>query len=90
MEQRAVVRFLTLKKPSAKCIRVESEKVDANEVLCLSAVKKWRRRLANAKITLKDDPRLGTPHKAISLNPGAPLSKKCYFFCVRSCARSFK
>jgi hypothetical protein len=61
MEQRAAVRFSTLKKLSARDITVELEGVYGHEALSLSAVKKRRKRFANGRITLKDDPRSGTP-----------------------------
>jgi hypothetical protein len=40
VEQRSVVRFLTLEKLSAKGIRAEFEGVYGYETFCLSAVKK--------------------------------------------------
>jgi hypothetical protein len=61
MELRAVVRFFTAKKLFARGIRAELEGVDGYEALCLSAVEKWRRRFANGRITLEDDPRSGRP-----------------------------
>jgi hypothetical protein len=61
MEQRAVVRFLTIQKLFAKGIRAELDGVYGHEVICLSAVKKWRKRLAIGRITLEDDPRSGRP-----------------------------
>jgi hypothetical protein len=56
IEQRAAVRFLTLKKVSAIDITVELEGVHGREALSLSAVKKWRKRFVNMMITLEDDP----------------------------------
>jgi hypothetical protein len=57
MEQRAIVRFFTLKKLSAKDIRAELEGVFGHEVLSLSAVKKWPKRFANGRNNLEADPR---------------------------------
>jgi hypothetical protein len=42
-EQRAIVRFLTLKKLSAKHITAELEGLYGHEALSLSVAKKWRK-----------------------------------------------
>jgi hypothetical protein len=72
MKQRAAVGFLALKKLSAKGIRTDLEGVYGHEALCLSAVKKRRKRFTNGIITLKYEPRSGRPHRAISLNLCTP------------------
>jgi hypothetical protein len=59
MAQRAVVRFLTLQKLSARDITAELEGVYGHEALSLPAVKKWRTRFVNGRITLEDDQRSG-------------------------------
>jgi hypothetical protein len=59
MDQFAVVRFLTLKCPSAEATRPELESVYDHEAFSLSVVKKWSKRFANARINLEDDPRSG-------------------------------
>jgi hypothetical protein len=41
-EQRAVVRFFTLKSLSLKDIHIELEPVQTDEALCLSTVSQWR------------------------------------------------
>jgi hypothetical protein len=57
MEQLAVVRVLTLKKLSAKNIIAELKGVYEYEALSLAAVKNWRKRSANQRMTLEDDTR---------------------------------
>jgi transposase len=61
MEQRTVVRFLTLKKLSAGDITIELEEVYGHEALSLSAVNNWCKRFMNKRITVKDEPRSGKP-----------------------------
>jgi hypothetical protein len=61
MEQCAVVQFLTLRKLSVMDIMVELNGVCGHEALSLSAVRKWRKRFVNGRITLEDDPRSGRP-----------------------------
>jgi hypothetical protein len=64
MEQRTVVRFLTLKKLSARDITAELEAVYGHEAISLSTVRKWRNRFVNGRITLEDDPRSGGPPRS--------------------------
>jgi hypothetical protein len=88
MEQRAVVRFLTLKKLSAKDITAELEGVDGHEALCLSAVRKWRKRLANGIITLEDDPRSVRPSQSdLSGSVHAHIEESPVILCKRVCQK---
>jgi hypothetical protein len=64
MEQPAVVRFLILKRLSARDITAELVGVYGHAALSLSAVKKWRKRFVNGRITLEDDPRSGRPPRS--------------------------
>jgi hypothetical protein len=59
MEQRAAIRFLTLKGLRDSAIAAELKLVCATEVLALARVKKWRKRLAEKGTSLYDDPRCG-------------------------------
>jgi transposase len=61
MEQRAVVRFFTLKGLSPRDIHAELQSVDGNVVLCLRAVYKWHDRFMQGKMELFDNPRAGRP-----------------------------
>jgi transposase len=61
MEQRAVIRFFTLKRLKAKEIRAELESVYGPEALALSTVKKWRKRFEEGRTDLIDDRRPGRP-----------------------------
>ena len=69
MEQRAVVRFFTLKRTKAKDIKTELDEVYGKEALSLSAVKKWRKRFADGRPSLDDDPRPGRPCRSDLANP---------------------
>jgi transposase len=60
-EQRAVIRFFTLKGLKAKEIRAELESVYGPEALALSMVKKWRKSFQEGKTDLIDDRRPGKP-----------------------------
>jgi hypothetical protein len=89
MEESAVIRFFQLKKLSPKDIRAELDDVYGHKTLSLSPVQKWRKRVANGRVNLEDGPKSGTPRKAISANPGEPLSRKLFLFHARACVRSF-
>jgi hypothetical protein len=54
MEQRAIGQFLILKKLSARDITADLEGLYRHEALSLSAMKKWRMRFVNGRITLED------------------------------------
>jgi hypothetical protein len=71
MDQRTVVRFLTLKTLSARDITAELEEVYGHEALSLSVVKKWCKRFVNGRITLEGDPWSGRP-------PRSDLLRICY------------
>jgi transposase len=57
MEQRAVIRFFTLKGLKARDIQAELKSVYGPEALALSTVKKWRKRFHEGRTDLIDDPR---------------------------------
>jgi transposase len=61
MEQRAVVRFVTLKSLSLKDIYTELESVYMDQALCLHTVYKWHERFMQGRTELFDDPRSGRP-----------------------------
>jgi hypothetical protein len=64
MQQHVIVQFLTLRKLSARGIKAEFDGAYGHEALSLSAVKKWRKRFVNGRITLKDTPRSGRPSRS--------------------------
>jgi hypothetical protein len=64
MGQSAVLRFLTLKKLSARDIRAKLDTMFSHRALCLSAMKKWHKRFVNVRITLEDNPRSGRPSRS--------------------------
>jgi histone-lysine N-methyltransferase SETMAR len=61
MEQRAVIRFLSLKGLKARDIQAELQSVYGPEACQLTAVKKWRTRFMQGRTDLFDDPRSGRP-----------------------------
>jgi hypothetical protein len=88
MEQRAVVRFLTLKKLSAKDVRTEFEAVYGHQAFSLSAVKKWRKHFANRSIPLGDDPMSGRPPESDLAEPVPVLLEETPFVsCKRMCRK---
>jgi hypothetical protein len=58
MEQRAVIRFLATKGLRASAM-AELKSVYDTEALALSTVEKWRKRFAERRTSLYDDPRCG-------------------------------
>jgi transposase len=61
MEQRIVVRFLTLKGLRAFALAAELNSIDETEALAPSTVEKWRKRFAERRVSLYDNPRCGRP-----------------------------
>jgi hypothetical protein len=59
MEQRVVLRFLTIKGLKAKKIKMEITSVYGDEALQISAVKKWRKHFMLGRTELGDDRRSG-------------------------------
>jgi hypothetical protein len=59
MEQRTIIRFLTLKDLRASAIAAELKSVYEREAFALSTVKKWRKHFAEGKTSLDDDLRCG-------------------------------
>ena len=57
MEQRAVIRFLTLKGLHAGAIVAELRCVYKEDALALATVKKWRKRFVEGRTSLCDNPR---------------------------------
>jgi transposase len=61
MEQRAVIRFLTVKGLRASAIAAELKSVYEIEALGISTVKKWHKRFAERRTSRDDDSRCGRP-----------------------------
>jgi histone-lysine N-methyltransferase SETMAR len=64
MEQRAVVRFLTLKWLNPQQIYSELESVYHEDALAMPTVYKWHARFRDGRTELSDDPRSGRPRKS--------------------------
>jgi transposase len=89
MEQRAVIRFFTLKGLKAKAIHAELESVYGGEALALPTVKKWRKRFQEGRRDLFDDPRSGRPltcdldqaiHSVLEERPFTSCKVLCWHF----------
>jgi energy-converting hydrogenase A subunit M len=59
MEQRVVIRFLTLKGLKVKEIQAELESVSGTDACKFCLMKKWRLRFLQGRTTLFDDPKSG-------------------------------
>jgi transposase len=64
MEQRAVLRFLTLKGLNPQQIRSEFESVYHEDALALPTIDKWHARFRDVRAELSDDPTSGRPRKS--------------------------
>jgi histone-lysine N-methyltransferase SETMAR len=69
MEQRAVIRFLTLKGLKSSQILIELTNVYHEAALSLTAVKKWHYRFKDGRTTLDDNFRAGRPKKSDLAEP---------------------
>jgi hypothetical protein len=61
MEERVVIRFLTFKGLLASATAAELKSVYDTEVIALSTMMKWRKRFAEGRTSLYDDPRWRRP-----------------------------
>jgi transposase len=61
IEQRAVIRFFTLKGLKSSAIWTELQSVYGPQAFSISAVKKWQKRFREGRSDLFDDPRSGRP-----------------------------
>jgi transposase len=64
MEQRAVLRFLTVKGLNPQQIHSELESVYHEGVLALPTIYKWHARFRDRRTELSDDPRSGRPRRS--------------------------
>jgi transposase len=88
MEQRALIRFLTLKKLSARDVTAELEGVYGRELLSFSVVKKWCKQFANGRITLKGDPRpRRSPGSDLCEALRALINETPFLSCKRMCQK---
>jgi hypothetical protein len=88
MKQGAAVRFLILKRSSAKGVWADLEGVYGLEALCLSPVRKWRNGFANGRIALEDDPRSGRPpQNDLSESIRALIETSPFLLCKPMCQK---
>jgi hypothetical protein len=64
MEQRTVLRFLTLKALNHQQIHSELESVYHEDARALPMIYKWHARFRDGRTELSDDPRSGRPRKS--------------------------
>jgi hypothetical protein len=83
MEQRAVIRFFTLKGLKAKEIRAEPESVYGTEALTLSTLKKWGKRFHKGRTDLIDDRRPESRSHTILLRQFSQRLQNDHFCRVR-------
>jgi hypothetical protein len=83
MEQRAVIRFFTLKGLKAKEIRAGLESAYGPEALALSTVKKWRKCFQEGRTDLIDDRRPVTPDLAEAIQ--SMLAERPFLWCKVLC-----
>jgi hypothetical protein len=88
MEQRAVVRFLTLKELSTKDIITELEELYGYKALSLSAVKKRRKRFANRRISLEDNSESRKPAQSdLCESVRAFIEESLFITCKHTCQK---
>jgi transposase len=90
MEHRAVIRFLTLKGLPARTIAAELEEIYQADVLALSTVKKWRKRFAEGRTSLCDDPRSGRPRPNGLVEAISAMPQERPFSSCKMLARHFR
>jgi transposase len=89
MEQRALIRFLTIKGTRARAITAGLEDVDHTDALGLPTVKKWRRHFAQGGTSLCDDPRSREPLTTDLAAAIASLLKEKPFILCKVLSRHF-
>jgi hypothetical protein len=86
MEQRAVIRFLTLKGPHAGAIVAELSCLYKKDALALATVKKWCKRVVEGRTSLCDNPRSGSPlSNDLAEAIGSMLKEKPFASCKVLC-----
>jgi hypothetical protein len=90
MEQRAVIRFVTLKSLKAKAIQVELEPVYCTDACKLSMVKKWRLLFLQGTTIRFDDPRSRRPVTQDLAEAVRSMIRKQPFASYRFLCRHFK
>jgi transposase len=90
MEQRAVMRFLTLKGLHARAIVAELRCVYKEDVLSLATVKKWCKRFVEGRTSLCDNPRSGRPLSTDLAKPITSMLKEKPFASYKVLCRHFR
>jgi transposase len=90
MEQRAVIRFLTLKGLDPQTIFTELTSVYHDDVPALPTIYKWHARFCNGRTDLSDDPRSGRPKKSDLADAIASMLQERPFVSCKIIARHFR
>jgi histone-lysine N-methyltransferase SETMAR len=90
MEQRAVIRFLTLKGMNSRQIFSELQSVYGDQALHLPTVFKWHARFRDGRTELGDDPRSGRPQKSDLAEAISVMLEERPFTSCKFLARHFR
>jgi hypothetical protein len=90
LEQRAVIRFFTLKGPPSRVIAAELESMYAAGVLALPTIKKWRKRFPQEKTSPCGDRRSGLPLTNDLAEAIASMLKECPFLSSKVLGQHFR
>jgi hypothetical protein len=90
MEQRVVLRFLTLKDLKAKEIQMHLTSMYDNEAFQISAVKKWRACFLQERTEFGDDQRSGRPANSDLTQVIAELIRECPFISCKTFGRHLR
>jgi transposase len=90
MEQRAVLRFLTLKELNPRQIHSELESVHHEDALAMPTIYKWHARFRDGKTELSDDPRSGRPRRSDLAEAISSMLEERPFLSCKLLARHFR
>jgi transposase len=90
MEQRAVLRFLSLKGLNPQQIHSELEPVYHEDALALPTIYKWHARFHDGRTELSDEPRSGRPRKSNLAEASFRMLKERAFLSCKLLAQHFR
>jgi transposase len=90
MEQRAALRFLTLRRLNPQQIRSELESVYPEHAFALPTIYKWHARFRDGRTELSDDPRFGRPQRSDLSEAVSSMLEERPFLSCKLLARHFR
>jgi histone-lysine N-methyltransferase SETMAR len=90
MEQRAVLRFFTVRGLNPRQILSELESVYHEDALAPTTIYKWHARFRDGRTELSDDPRSGRPRRSDLAEAISSLSEERSFLSCKLLARHFR